>query len=130
MSAIHKLEGDLTTAELAKILDKAGDTIDAHVSPVILNTAHKIEATQKERVAVRTGKTRDSIKVTGPGGAAFTEKTVEAEIGPTFFVGKLVELGTSTMAPRPFVGGSPDPHMAQHEKDMQAAALKALKGLT
>lgn len=125
-----KMEGDLSTDQLAKILHDAGNSIDEHISPVIKKTADKIADTQRARVAKRSRKTEKSIKVTGPQGAAFGKKTLEAEIGPTFFVGKLLEVGTSNMAPRPFVEGSPEPHMAQHVKDIETAAVKALKGLT
>lgn len=125
-----KMEGDLSTDQLAKILHEAGNSIDEFVAPVIKNTAGKIADTQRAHVAKRSRKTEKSIKVTGPNGSPLGKKTVEAEIGPTFFVGKLLELGTSNMAPRPFVEGSSEPHMAQHVKDVETAAVKALKGLT
>ncbi len=130
MSAIHKMEGDLTTGQLSGIFAEAQNTIDEHVAKVIKETAGKIAATQKSWVPKRTGKTQRSIKATGPGGAPFTKTTLEAEIGPTWFVGKLLELGTSTMAPQPFVEGSSDPHLTEHIKKVQKAMTTgALKGI-
>lgn len=116
--------------DLERDLANAARTIDLYVSPEVHHTLDLAKETQIERVAVDSGKTRDSIKVTGLDGAEWTPTTVNGEAGPTWFVGALLEHGTATMAPKPFVEGSLDPHMEDHKaRTLRAATNGALRGI-
>lgn len=122
---------EITAAQLEQILRNAGRTADEFVAPVVKATAMKAKATQQQLVRKRSRKTERSIKATGPDGAPFGKRTIEAEIGPTWYVGRLLELGTSHSAPYPFIAGSLDPHMAEHQRQVGDAVMKgALRGLT
>jgi HK97 gp10 family phage protein len=121
---------EITVAELERSLRNAAKTIDREISTAIKTTAEGIRETQRSLVPVASGQTRKSIKVSGPNGARWTPTTVEAEIGPTWFVGRLIELGTVNMGPRPFVAPSYEPHRTAHERRIVNAAVGgALKGL-
>lgn len=122
---------EITIGDLSHILKNAEKLIDKEIAPVVKRTALAIAETQRATVKRRSGRTADSIKATGPNGAPFNATTTTAEIGPTWFVGKLLELGTSHSAPQPFVAQSADPHMDAHLKGVQDATVNgALKGLT
>lgn len=116
---------EITLAELEQSLRRAAN-VDVHLASVIKDTAMRVAATQRSTVKVASGKTRDSIRATGPGGAPFTPTTVEAEIGPTWFVGALMERGTSLVPPHPFVSNSLDPHLDHLNAGVRAAIDKSL----
>ena len=121
----------ITLSELELICRAAGKNIDYVIAPVIKQTAYKIAKTQRQTVPVKTGRTKKSIRATGPRGQWFRANTVEAEIGPKWWVGRLIESGTVRMAPRPFVAPSYEPHRADHEKRiLEAVFNESLKGLT
>lgn len=122
---------DMTLAELKQTLHDAERTIDHHVAKVIRATAIEVAATQKAAVPVKTGKTRRSIKATGPDGGRFTATTLEAEVGPTWWVGRMIEHGTVKIPPRVFVANSVEPHRVEFEKEMSSAMTDgALEALT
>lgn len=116
----------LTLEDVERALRAAGQDVDKVLSPVVRATAAKVADTQRANVLVESGRTKKSIKATGPGGAPFTARTTEAEIGPTWFVGRLVELGTATRGPHVFVANSLDPHLAAHTQAVLDTAARAL----
>lgn len=121
---------EITAAQLEAILRRAGANIDKVTAPVLRATAAKVADTQRRTVPVRTGKTRDSIRATGPAGAPFGPTTNEAEIGPTWFVARFIEYGTPHRGPRVFVANSLEPHEVAHRKAiLDAVAADAFKGL-
>lgn len=122
---------EITPAQLEQALNSAAAHIDEHLAPVIKATAMKVADTQRALVRKRSGRTEKSIRASGPDGAPFGSRTIEAEIGPTYYVGRLLELGTAHSPPFPFVAESLDPHLDQHRRDVAAAATTgALKKLT
>jgi hypothetical protein len=121
---------DLSLGQLELAWRQAARDIDREIATEVRATAAKVADTQRATVPVHTGRTRDSIKATGPDGAPLTPTSTEAEIGPTWFVGGLIETGTATQAPRPFVGPSYAPHRADHERRVLDAGVRAaLRGL-
>lgn len=114
--------------ELQQSLANASRNIEADSARIVQDTARKIAATQRRLVAKRSHKTERSIRATGPRGRPFTPTTTEAEIGPTWFVGRLLEYGTVHMTPRPFVEHSADPHMAEHRRKLAQAAISRITG--
>lgn len=124
------MSGTISLSQVSAALRSAERDADKFLAPVIKDTAEKIAGTQRATVARHSGKTAGSIKVTGPKGQPLGETTVEAEIGPTWFVGRLLEYGTSKTAPQPFVEGSYAPHEAAHVKAVQAAMVRSLGALT
>lgn len=122
---------EISIAQLQQALRNAERTVDTSVAPVVRRTAERVKQTQQENVPVRSGKTKRSIQATGPGGRPFTKNTVDAEIGPTWFVGKMIETGTVNMAPRVFVANSVEPHLQQHAREVaDAVSSGALRQLT
>jgi hypothetical protein len=93
-------------------------------------TAYKVVWTQKANVPVDSGETRDSIMASAPDGHAFKPTTTEAEVGPTWFVGRFIETGTVLHGPRVYVANSMEPHRAQFEADMLEAGSASLSDLT
>lgn len=122
---------EITLGELKGYFDTAAKTIDQEVAKAVKATALEVAETQRQTVPVNTGRTQKSIKASGPNGAPFTATTVEAEVGPTWYVGRFIEKGTTTQPPRPFVSSSYEPHAQAHEARISAAMTTgALKGLT
>lgn len=119
---------EITLTQLANGFRVAEATVDAHVAKVVKRTAMKVRQTQRENVPKLTGKTRDSIQATGPNGAPFGPKTNDFEVGPTWFVGRLIELGTAMKGPRVFVANSLDPHLAAHHKEVADAVTDGALG--
>lgn len=116
---------EITAEELAKVLYTAADTIDRHVAPEVARTANLALETQRANVRRRSGHTADSIKATAPDGRTLGPLDVEAEIGPTWFVGRIIELGLGNFgAPAIFVGNSLDPHLADHQRRVLDAATE------
>lgn len=114
---------EITAAELAKTLHAAATDIDRHVAPVVARTANRIADTQRANVRRRSGHTARSIVATAPGGRDFGPKDVEAEIGPTWFVGRIIELGLGNFgAPDIFVASSLEPNLPQHQREVLEAA--------
>lgn len=76
--------------------------VGARVSAAVRKTALDIERDAKALAPVDTGNLRSSITtdITGSGHAG----TITAIVGPTADYGIYQELGTSKMAPQPFLG--------------------------
>jgi len=87
-------------------------------SLAIRKTAHDIEATAKVFCPVDTGNLRSSIS-TDLG-------VLSAEIGPTASYGIFPELGTSRMAPQPYMGPAFDRHVPELEKAIDQIARSVL----
>lgn len=87
-------------ARLAADLSNAGDRAQNMAGQAVAKTAADIANDAKVFAPVRTGNLRASI------GYDITQDSggVEAEIGPTVEYAQYLEHGTSTMAPRPFLG--------------------------
>jgi hypothetical protein len=116
----------ITLADLERLLRVTGRDVDKIMLPVVRATAKKVAATQRQNVPTKSKRTRNSIKATGPGGAEFNKSIAEAEIGPSWYVGRFIELGTVRMAPRVFVANSLDPHIGQHQTDVLNAVAAAI----
>lgn len=124
------MSNDITIAELTKQLHHAGEVIDEEVAKVVKVTAPKVVATQQTNVKKRSGKTARSINAKDPSGAPLGKKSIDAVIGPDWFVGRLIETGTIHQAPFVYVANSLDPHLPAHlEGVSQAMTTGALKGL-
>lgn len=120
---------DITLAQLEATFRSAAKSIDAAVAPVVVATAGKVADTQRANIAVRTGRTRDSIAATAPDGSALGARSTEAVIGPRkpwAHVGRWIELGTVTQGPRVYVANSYDPHRADHERAVAEAMISGL----
>lgn len=114
---------DITPAELTKVLHDAAKNIDRHVAPVVARTANRVLETQRANVRKRSHKTELSIKATAPGGRPLGPTDVEAEVGPEWFVGRIIELGLGNFgAPDVFVANSLEPHLPQHQREVAEAA--------
>lgn len=87
---------------LAASLDDAGARVGARVALAVRATAARVEAEAKQFAPVDTGNLRSSIgtDIVGDSRSA----AVEAQVGPTATYGRFVELGTSRMAPRAYLG--------------------------
>lgn len=94
-------------------LTRQGSGIDKQVGPLVKATAEATAATQRQMVAKRSGRTARSIEATAPDGQPLNLLSTEAVVGPTWFVGRLLESGTSTQPARPFVAPSADKHGPQ-----------------
>ncbi|ACZ29571.1 phage protein, HK97 gp10 family [Xylanimonas cellulosilytica DSM 15894] len=87
-------------ADLRDVAAQAGPVVDL----VVRKTAFDIERDAKILAPVDTGNLRTSISTD----VAATNSTVSAEIGPTANYGLFLEVGTSRMAPRPYMGPALD----------------------
>lgn len=85
---------------LAADLTNAGEKAQKMAGDAVAKTAADITSDAKVFAPVRTGNLKNSI------GHDLTEDSggVSAEIGPTVEYAIYLEHGTSTMAPRPFLG--------------------------
>lgn len=93
-------------------------------SEVVRGSAQRVVATAQQLVPVDTGATKGSIHASGPNGAPFTLRSVEAEIGPTTEYAPHLEYGTVDMAPHAFMG----PALDRESPDF-VAALEQIPGL-
>lgn len=117
---------EITLSELAQSLNDAANKADLVGAVEVKTTAGRIAETQKATVRVRSGKTRDSITVTDPEGRPLGPASIVAEIGPTHFVGALLERGTVNTPPFPFVATSADEHIDDHQKRVRDAAVRSM----
>jgi len=138
------MSGTITLNELSAGLSRAQKEIDKHVAKAVRRTAEKVADTQRQKVPVgpprrRYKHTRDLVKVTGIDGAHITSTTLSLEIGPKdpknpkrpWYIARFIEsgiAGTKTIAARPFIENSYEPHRAAHEKAVQLAALTGAFG--
>lgn len=82
------------------------------VSREVVGSARDIRATARSMAPRATGRLAESITATGPrGGPLRAGQSMEAEIGPTVFYGHMVEGGTATQPPQPFMGPASDLHI-------------------
>ncbi|MDJ0321831.1 HK97-gp10 family putative phage morphogenesis protein [Pseudarthrobacter sp. PS3-L1] len=88
---------------------------------VVMKTAKDIEGTAKTMAPVDTGNLKNSIGVERTG-------DFSAEIGPTANYGIYLELGTSRMAPQPFMAPAFDKHLPAFEQAVAQLGEDALNG--
>lgn len=112
---------------LAASLDKVGPRTGALGQTVVRKTAKDIEATAKNKVPVDTGNLKNSIG-TSDLRTVGTSGSLSAEIGPTADYGEWVEIGTSRMAPQPYMGPAADIHLPLFEQAVAQLGLEALNG--
>lgn len=110
--------GDLNG--FAADLRQSSGRVGAAAASALRAGAARIERAAKTNAAVDTGAMRNSIGTTQYGDGRHGVITVE--IGPTVHYAPYVELGTSRMRPRPFLG----PAVDQHEHGILAAIAQAV----
>lgn len=119
MTVVAKVENAERVARLfATAVLKIGPSVDE----VLDEYAEKVADTQRGLVAYQSGTTRDSIDWDAPTAGV-------RSIGPSWFVGRFLEHGTSKMAPQPFVGPSLDMHADDLFTDLRDAGYKTLSDL-
>lgn len=109
--ALRKLAADLTRSAV---------TVEPLARMVVAKTARDIEADAKVFAPVDTGNLEASI--------TSDVKGLSAEIGPTASYGIYQELGTSKMAPQPFMGPAAGRRVGPFEKAMAQLAEDGLRG--
>lgn len=105
-------------ASLAVSFDAEKASIGSRVEAVVRAGAARIESGAKTRAPVDTGFLRGSIGYD----VTVADTFVEAVIGPTADYAAFVELGTSRMAPQPFMGPSFDAEIDGIRHALEAAA--------
>lgn len=113
--------------KLAADIRKAAKGTGQRAQAVVRKTAVDIESTAKQIAPVDTGNLKGSIghsdlRTVGRSGS------LSVEIGPTASYGVFVELGTSRMAPQPFMGPAADRHAPGFEQAMAQLGAEALNG--
>lgn len=116
---------DAPLRKLAADIRKAAKTTGQRAQVVVRKTATDIEGTAKQLAPVDTGNLKGSIghsdlRTVGRSG------TLAVEIGPTASYGVFLELGTSRMAPQPYMGPAADRHAPAFEQAMAQIGLEAL----
>jgi HK97 gp10 family phage protein len=107
-------------ASLARDMRAAGPRVSAAAKLIVRKTSLDIERDAKIMAPVRTGNLRNSIGVDNSGSNAYVSR---ASIGPTASYGLFVEIGTSRMAPRPYL----KPAFDRHEGAFHAALDQLLE---
>lgn len=112
---------------LAASIGKAGARTGAMAQMAVRKTLKDIEAGAKNRVPVDTGNLKGSISTSdlrtiGHSGS------LSGEVGPTAAYGAFVELGTSRMAPQPYLGPAADQFLPLFEQAVAQLGLEALNG--
>ena len=112
--------------KLAADIRKAAKGTGQRAQAVVRKTAVDIESTAKQIAPVDTGNLKGSIghsdlRTVGRSGS------LSVEIGPTASYGVFVELGTSRMAPQPFMGPAADLITPGFEQAMAQLAQEALE---
>lgn len=107
---------DLLNA-LAADLSAAGDSVAYQAPQVVASSAARLQQVAREKCPKVTHRLERSIYV------SLDLLNMSAEIGPSYFVGQFVELGTSKMGPQPFMGPAFDEVAPEFEQ-----ALAALGG--
>lgn len=112
---------------LSASLAKVGSRTGPRAQLVVRKSLKDIEATAKNKVPVDTGNLKSSIgtsdlRTIGQSGS------LSGEVGPTAEYGVFVELGTSRMAPQPFMGPAADLHIPRFEQAVAQLGLEALDG--
>ena len=83
-------------AEFQGTLDQASARVEGLAGQVVRKTAHDVQADAQSRAPVDTGALRSSIRAAPRGPLA-------AEVSPSVNYGIYVEMGTSRMAPQPYL---------------------------
>ena len=92
----------------------------------VKKTAKDIEATAKTLAPVDTGNLRSSIKTSDLRSVSQDSPSAEVRASANYAVYQ--ELGTSRMAPQPFMGPAADKHSPAFQEAMAQIAAKALGG--
>jgi hypothetical protein len=134
---------DVDLAPLIRAMDEIPNAILAHLKPVAQQTAERIVAEAKARVARRTGHTAAQIRVedgsrpgyseVGPG-VVFSQEVgddgaliIRADDPTTkLHVEQWLEFGTKFMTPRPFFFVSADLERGAYERDSRHAIQAAI----
>lgn len=116
MAAVAKLN------TVALEFEASGPKLAAKVDTIVRSTAHLIEANAKQIVPVDTGNLRNSIGTDITRHAEGQGYGTEAEIGAAAAYAPYVELGTTRMAPRAFLG----PSLDRYSPDFVAALDEAM----
>lgn len=113
--------------KLSADLQKAARNTGQRAQLVVRKTAKDIEATAKNLVPVDTGNLKGSIG-TSDLRRVGRSGSLSVEIGPTADYGEYVEVGTSRMGPRPYMGPAADRHASAFEQAMGILGQEALNG--
>jgi HK97 gp10 family phage protein len=113
--------------KLAADILKAAKNTGPRAQIVIRKTAIDIESTAKQLAPVDTGNLKGSI---GHGDLRTVVRSgsLAVEIGPTASYGIFLEMGTSRMAPQPFMGPAADRHAPGFEQAMAMLGMEGLNG--
>lgn len=114
---------------LATSFAQSAHNVGPLAQAVVRKTTLDVEADAKAFAPVDTGNLKGSIghsdlRTVGQSG------TLEAEVGPTAAYGEYVELGTSRMAPRAFLGPALDRRTPAFVQAMEQLAERAALGNT
>lgn len=96
----------------------AAGKLRTRTSQVVRATAARVQRDARILAPVRTGFLRNSIGVDTREG----DNAVSAEVGPAAYYGVFVELGTSRMAPRPYLFPAADRHTSNFYAAMEQLA--------
>lgn len=105
------------TADLAN----ASPRVQRRGSQALRKTLLDTERSAKNRAPVDTGKLKGSIGVT-------MHSDYSGEVGPTAEYGYWVEMGTSRMAPQPYMGPAADIHFPLFEQAIAQLGGEILDG--
>jgi len=112
---------ELNTVALA--FDASGPLVAKKLDTIVIAHAHLIEANAKKIVPVDTGNLRSSISTSIERHAEGQGYETAAEIGPEAAYGVFLEVGTSRMAPRAYMGPSLDRYSPSFVAASEAAAM-------
>lgn len=121
------MSGEEQLRRLSADIARAAATTGKRAQLVVRKTAIDIERSAKNMVPVDTGNLKGSIGHSDLRGVG-RSGSLGAEIGPTANYGAFVELGTSRMAPQPYMGPAADLHAPAFEQAMQQLGLEGLNG--
>lgn len=105
-------------------LETASKQVVEKAKVVIKKTALDIEANAKSIAPVDTGHLKSTIGHSDL--RTLSAEHLQVDIGPTADYGLYVEVGTSRMAPRAYMGPSLDRYSGPFEQAMQQLGLEAL----